>query len=254
MVGGLTVRHVVVAGATDGIGRALAIEYARRGWRVALLGRDPARLEAAVAEARGASPGELVTGVAWDATDAARAAPALEEAARALGQIDLLLYVAGAMHAGATAAERADGAARMIDVNLTGAVRLLEHAADYMVAAGRGRIVGVGSIAGDRVRKGNPAYGASKAGLHAYLEGLRHRLHGTGVAVSTIKPGWVRTRMLPEGGPRFPPAVTAEAAARLVARGLERGREVFSVPRWWGLVSLGLRATPRFLYKRIAPP
>jgi short-subunit dehydrogenase len=141
----------------------------------------------------------------------------------------------------------------MLDVNVVGAIRLLEHAAAYMTAAGRGRLAAVGSVAGDRGRKGNPAYGASKAALDTYLEGLRHRLQGTGVGVSTVKPGYVRTRMLPVAARTFPPAISAEDAARRIVRGLDRGRDVFYVPAWWALVSRLLRLTPRFLYKRIAP-
>jgi len=247
-------KHVALAGATTGIGLALAREYARAGWRVALLGRDPERLESAVASARSVSPGEVVVGVLWDATDPRRAGPALDEAARALGQIDLVVYVAGLMVGGGDPDRRGEAAAEMMDVNALGAIRLIEHAADYMVLAGRGRIAAIGSIAGDRGRKGNPAYGASKAALDAYLEGLRHRLHGTGVGVSTIKPGFVKTRMLPKDQRAFPPAISAEDAASRIVRGLDRGRDVFYVPGWWGLISWALRVTPRSLFKRIAPP
>ena len=247
-------KHVALAGATHGIGLALAIEYARRGWRVAVLGRDPADLAAAVAAARSASAGEMVVGVLWDATDPGRSGPAFDEAARALGQVDLLVYVAGLLLSGGDAKRLGEDAARMMEVNVTGAIRLLEHGAEYMKAAGRGRLAAVGSIAGDRGRKGNPAYGASKAALDAYLEGLRHRLHGSGVGVSTVKPGFVRTRMLPATAPSFPPAISAEDAARRIARGLARGRDVFYVPAWWALVSWVLRMMPRFLFKRLAPP
>ena len=247
-------KHVVLAGATEGIGLALARQFAQRGWRVALLGRNPARLRAAVGAARSVSPGETVVGIAWDATDPARAGPAFEEAARSLGQVDLLVYVAGEQLTGEGPEGRGAAAAHMMEVNVTGAMRLLEHAAEYMVAVGRGRLAGVGSIAGDRGRKGHPAYGASKAALDTYLEALRHRLHGTGVGVSTVKPGFVRTRMLRADVPAFPPAISAEDAARRIVRRLERGRDVFYVPAWWALVSCALRLTPRFLYKRLAPP
>ena len=163
------------------------------------------------------------------------------------------MYVAGLLLTAEQPGSRADAAARMLDVNVVGAIRLLEHAAEYMAAAGRGRLAAVGSIAGDRGRKGNPAYAASKAALDVYLEGLRHRLHGSGVGVTTVKPGFVRTRMLRPDAPGFPPAISADEAARRIARGLERGRDVFYVPAWWAFVSWALRLTPRFLYKRVAP-
>jgi short-subunit dehydrogenase len=220
---------------------------------VGLLGRDARRLEAAAGVVRAASAGEAVAAVRWDAADPADAGRAFGDVARALGQVDLLVYVAGLSLTGASAEERGDAAARMMEVNVTGAIRLLEHGAEYMVAAGRGRLAGVGSIAGDRGRKGNPSYAASKAALDAYLEGLRHRLHGTGVGVSTVKPGYVRTRMLPEEAGAFPPAIDAPEAARRIVRGLGLGRDVFYVPAWWALVSWAVRLTPRALFKRIAP-
>jgi short-subunit dehydrogenase len=73
------------------------------------------------------------------------------------------------------------------------------------------------------------------------------------VGVSTVKPGFVRTRMLKDQTRSFPPAVSAEDAARVIANGLERGRDEFFVPWWWSLVAFGLRVLPTFLYKRIAP-
>jgi short-subunit dehydrogenase len=172
--------------------------------------------------------------------------PVLDGLVESLGQMDLLIYCAGVME------EQAEGAERMLVVNVLGAVDVLEWAADRLVEAGEGRVAALGSVAGDRGRSGNPVYGASKAALHTYLEGLRHRLHSTGVGVTTVKPGWVRTRMLGDV-PSFPPSVAASRAAELIVRGLEAGRDVFYVPRWWWLVSAMLRALPRPLFKRVAP-
>ncbi|HSR41264.1 MAG TPA: SDR family NAD(P)-dependent oxidoreductase, partial [Longimicrobiales bacterium] len=135
-----------------------------------------------------------------------------------------------------------------------GAIHVLERAADYFEAAGGGRIAAIGSVAGDRGRRGHPVYGASKAALHQYLEGLRHRLHGSGVGVTTVKPGWVRTRMLGEEAAGSRLAVDVDRAAEDVIRGLRQGRDVFYVPWWWGTVALALRVMPRTVYKRIAPP
>lgn len=104
-------------------------------------------------------------------------------------------------------------------VNVIGAVAFLEFAAGYLEEVGRGRIAAIGSVAGERVRKGHPAYGASKAALHSYLEGLRHRLHGSGVAVSTVKPGWVDTKLIKESPWA---AIEPDSAARKIVGGLER--------------------------------
>lgn len=236
----------MLVGATHGIGLALAEAYAERSWRVGLVGRDPDRVRDEVLRLRDAFPGTTVEGGVLDVTRRDEVASALETLTVALGQVDLLIYCAGVM------GEGPGEAAGMLAVNVLGAVDVLEWGAARLGEAGEGRLAAIGSVAGDRGRKGNPVYGASKAALHAYLEGLRHRLHPAGVGVTTVKPGWVRTRMLGEV-PRFPPSVAPSRAAELIVAGVEAGRDVVYVPRWWWLVSAGLRALPRAVFKRVAP-
>ncbi len=257
---GALVRHVVLVGATDGIGRALAAAYLERSWRVAVVGRSPAKVDATLADLAAAFPGSTVVGGVLDVTERASVVPAMEATLAALGQMDLLVYCAGTMEGeGRTRPPDADGvaaasdAALLLAVNFLGAVDVLEWGARYFTEAGTGRLAAIGSVAGDRGRKGSPIYAAAKAALHQYLEALRHRLHPAGVGVTTIKPGWVSTRMLGEV-PRFPPAISPERAARLIVGKLDRGRDGFYVPAWWGPLSLVLRAVPRPLYKRVAPP
>lgn len=245
-------KHVVLVGATDGIGRALAHHFAEQGWRVGVLGRDPGKLERVADSVRERAPGvPLAATAVCDVTDHQRIAPALDQLLGDLGQMDLLVYCAGVMESGDSPARRASAARKMFAVNVDGAIHVLELAADYFEDAGRGHVAALGSVAGDRGRKGNPSYCASKAALHTYLEGLRHRLHGTGVAVSTVKPGWVKTRMLEDH--QKPGAVSPEVAARKIAAGLAKGREEFYVPGWWRLVAAAIRWTPSFLFKRVGP-
>lgn len=253
--GGVPVKHVVLAGATDGIGRALAAAYLRRGWRVGVLGRDPGKLEDVLTELRTDEPEGVVRGVVCDVRDPEAIRRAFDEILRRLGQMDLLVYCAGAMPPyGEDLEERLAGVRPTMEVNVTGAIDLLERGADYFVSVGEGRLAAIGSVAGERGRKGHPVYGASKAALHQYLEGLRHRLHSHGVGVTTIKPGWVRTRMLDEDVSGSPAAVEPERAAEIIVRGLERGRDAFYVPGWWAGVALVLRLLPRSLFKRFGPP
>jgi hypothetical protein len=240
-------RHVVLVGATDGIGLALARAYLERSWRVGLLGRDPAKVEEVVATLAGGYPGATMIGGVWDVTDRVAAVPALEGMLAELGQMDLLVYCAGVIEEGP------GEVARMFDVNVLGAMAAMEWGADYFVQAGRGRLAALGSVAGDRGRKGKPCYAASKAALHTWLQGMRHRLHGTGVGVTTIKPGWVRTRMLGDV-PGFPPSISPARAAAVIAGALDAGREMVYVPWWWEAISVGLRLMPRPVFKRLAPP
>lgn len=241
-------KSVVLVGATDGIGAALAKALLERSCRVAVLGRERRKLEALVASLLEGRPDARVLGIQLDVTAPTGVVHgALHEAVESLGQMDLIVYCAGTSGEGPTTPED------VFAVNTVGAIRVLEWAANYLSERGTGRIAAIGSVAGDRGRAGSPVYAASKAGLHQYLEGLRNRLHPAGVGVTTVKPGWVRTRML-GAVPRFPPSTTAERAARSIARGLLTGRDAFYVPSWWGIVSLALRLMPRPLYKRLAPP
>ena len=247
-------KHVVLVGATDGIGRALASEYLRRGWRVCVVGRDREKLDGVLAELREEEPGGRVIGTVCDVAARGPCIEAFRGTLREMGQMDLLVYCAGAMAPEGDAESRARAAAVDMAVNVVGAVHWLELAADYFQSLGRGRVAAIGSVAGERGRKGAPVYGASKAALHQYMEGLRHRLHGSGLGVSTIKPGWVATRMLREEAHGSRLTIPVERAAEIIADGLDRGRESFYVPRRWAPVAWALRVTPRFLYKRMAPP
>ena len=249
-------RTVVLCGATDGIGLALARWYASRGWHVGILGRDAAKLARVAGELRAA--GGTVSTALCDVRDPPAAAAGFSAVLGALGGMDLFVYCAGVLHPGDGVSNDAAADRETMDVNATGAVHLLGVAADHCRVARGGHLAAIGSIAGDRGRKGDPAYCASKAALHTCLEGLRNRLHPFGVRVTTVKPGWVRTRMLArrEGTAGGWPAgsITTEEAARRIARRLERGSEVFYVPAWWGLVAFALRHTPRFVFKRLGPP
>ena len=208
-------RHVILVGATHGIGLALAEAYAERSWRVGLVGRSAPLVRQEVERLRQSFPGTLVQGGVLDVTRRDQVAPTLDALVVALGQVDLLVYCAGVMDEGPKATPR------MLDVNVRGAVDVLEWGAARLVEAGEGRLAAVGSVAGDRGRKGNPV--------------------------------WVRTRML-GAVPGFPPSVAPSRAAELIVRGLDAGRDVFYVPRWWWMISQVLQTLPRPIFKRMAPP
>ncbi len=246
-------KRVVVVGATDGLGKALAAEYASRGSWVCLVGRGAAKLEAVRGEIASRYPDATVTAVVCDLCEWERIAPAFRDAIAAIGHCDLFVYNAGVMyHGDGVTAESAKDRETM-EVNAVAAVGMLGLAANYFQTARRGQIAAISSIAGDRGRKGNPAYNASKAALTTYLEGLRNRLFPFGVTVSTVKPGFIATKMT-AGKPGLFWVVPPGEAARIIADRLERGHEVFYVFRRWGLFGLALRHVPRFLFKRIGPP
>jgi short-subunit dehydrogenase len=247
------VKRVILVGATDGLGKALAEVYAARGFWVTILGRSREKLDALVADLGRRYPIATVKGVVCDVADPARLEPAFHEALAATGHCDLFLYNAGVMHHGdgVTSVPALD--AETMEVNAVAAMRLLGLAANWFRVAARGQIAGISSIAGDRGRKGNPAYNASKSALTTFLEGLRNRLAPFGVTVSTVKPGYVGTRMT-SGKPGLFWVAPAGEAARIIADRLEKRHEVFYVYRRWALVACAMRLAPRFLFKRLGPP
>jgi short-subunit dehydrogenase len=246
-------KRIILVGATDGIGKALAEHWASRGFWVTLTGRSGEKVEAIASDLRARFPDATVNGVTCDLLDRSRLAPAFSEAIAKTGHCDLFVYVAGVLKEtdGVTSVPADD--VETFDVNMVSAAVMLGLAANYFRAARRGQIVGISSIAGDRGRKGQPAYNASKAALTAFLEGLRNRLHPFGVKVTTVKPGFVATKMM-GGRTGLPWTAPADVAARTIARRVERGDEVFYVYRRWGLLGLALPHVPRFLFKRFGPP
>jgi decaprenylphospho-beta-D-erythro-pentofuranosid-2-ulose 2-reductase len=138
-----------------------------------------------------------------------------------------------------------------VSINLTAAISVLEPFA-LICEQRRGGFIGVvSSVAGDRGRQSNYIYGASKAGLSAYTQGLRNRLHKVGVPVTTIKPGFVDTKMT-FGLPLPKPLVASPAAAgKAIHRAVTRGRDVAYVPFFWQYIMLLIRAIPEWQFKKM---
>jgi short-subunit dehydrogenase len=249
--------RVLLVGATDGIGLELAKEYLRVGSIVGIVGRSAERTESVRNGLAEEFEAKLVHTSVCDVKDRSRSQLSFGEITDEMEGIDLLVFCAGIFHAEKpprTADARslnAENDLDTFDVNLMGAVSWVAAAVNLFLKQGSGHVALLGSIAGDRGRPGNPSYCASKAAIEAYLEGVRARLHSAGIAVSTVKPGFVKTKML--GGKDAPGAIEPDDAARRIKRGLDRRRDVFYVPHWWGLVGLAMKLIPGPLFKRIAP-
>jgi decaprenylphospho-beta-D-erythro-pentofuranosid-2-ulose 2-reductase len=250
----------IVIGASGGIGAALARELTGRGYSVALVGRRHDALEPLCREinaARSADEQSVPAARAYqhNVTDGETASALFDAIRRDLGaggsELRAVVYAAGVMPGGTRGAWSFDDERAAIETNLTGAIRWLDLAAEAFRRIGRGTVVGISSVAGDRGRKGNSAYMASKAGLSVYLESLRYRLHGTGVRVVTVKPGYVATPMT--AGMKLPkPLVVApEVVAQRIARLCEGGPTVAYVPGYWRIIMAVVRAVPAALMPRL---
>lgn len=240
---------LVVFGATSGIAREVTREWLRRGRDAVLVGRDEAALRAEAADLK-VRTGRDCPVFVWDLLDrdhhAARFA-ALDRLHAPGG----LFFAAGLLAPEAVLEADPEATRRLLDVNLTEPLIVLNLFAARFRERGEGFIAVLSSVAGDRGRAANKTYGASKAGLSAWLEGLRAALHGTGVRVLTIKPGPVRTPMTAGyKGPAFLLADPARVATRIVDA-LERGRAVTYAPGYWRGVMALVRALPEALARRV---
>jgi short-subunit dehydrogenase len=232
------------------MGRALARKLARRGDSLFLLGRNPLELERSARdlEAHGAPPD---VGMAHcDLLDPDSFEPALEAADRALSGFDTLIVTAG-LFATQDALE-ADAAARahLLAADFANTVQICELARERLLARGGGTLCVFSSVAGERGRKPVILYGAAKAGLSHYLEGLDHKFRAQGLRVVTVKPGFVKTGMT-EGLDPPPFAGEPDAVADTVVRALDRGTPVVYAPGIWRFVMLVIRVLPRAVMRRI---
>jgi len=244
--------NVVFLGATRGIGRALARRLALRGDRLFLLGREPADLERSARdlEARGGVPAASVGVARCDLLEPETFASALDQAHAALGRLDAVVVTAGLFARQEKLESDPELARRLLEADFSGTVLFCEEARRRLLAAGGGRLCVLSSVAGERGRKPVVLYGAAKAGLSRYLEGLDHRYRAQGLVVVTVKPGFVRTSMT-EGLPEPPFAGEPEEVACRIERALDRGTPLVYAPPIWRWVMLVIRLLPRFIMRRV---
>ncbi len=239
----------IILGASSSMARALARALAGRGAGLLLAGRDLEDLRRTAADclARGAS---LAEAIRFDARRPETFAPLIARAEREDGMISAAVFV-GSMPEQAAVDADPPLLEGVVQDSFTGPARLLQMLAPAMEARGGGTILGVGSVAGDRGRVGNYAYGAAKAGFHTYLSGLRSRLARSGVHVVTVKPGFVDTAMTWGLEGMFLVASPEKVAADML-RAAERRRNVIYTPFFWRWIMLIIRAIPEPLFKRLS--
>ena len=236
--------RVIVIGASSGIGAGLVKVLAQRGSQVAAVARRRPELEALAEECEG-----QVTAYVHDVRQLDEVPLLFDEIAAKLGGVDLVVYAAGVMPEIEEGEYNTAKDEQMLRVNLMGAIAWLNLAAARMEQQGKGAIVGISSVAGDRGRRGNPVYTASKAGLNAYLEALRNRVSRYGVNVVTVKPGPVDTPMT-AGSPQ-PLIISTERCVQGILRLVDQDRPVTGyVPRIWGIIMWLIRGVPSFLFRR----
>ncbi|MDQ1048065.1 decaprenylphospho-beta-D-erythro-pentofuranosid-2-ulose 2-reductase [Streptomyces sp. V4I2] len=243
-----TPQSLLVLGGTSQIALATARRLiARRTRTVWLAGRPTLALETAASELR--ALGADVHTVAFDALDPDSHETALGKVFSE-GDVDMVLLAFGILGDQAHDEREPASAVRVAQTNYTGAVSAGLVAARALQTQGHGSLVVLSSVAGERARRSNFIYGSSKAGLDAFAQGLGDALHGTGVHVMVVRPGFVRSKMT-AGLEETPLATTPEAVATAIELGLRRRSQTVWVPGALRVVMSALRHVPRGVFRRL---
>lgn len=241
----------VLLGATSGMGREIARILAMRGDRIFLLGRTAEDLQRSALdlEFRYTSP----TTVGYALCDLERPehfTPALNAADSALDQFDTVIITAALFATQAELEADPDLLRRLLNINVVNTILFCEQVRERLLNRGGGQLAVFSSVAGDRGRSPVVLYGASKASISAYLEGLDHKFHSQGLSVLCIKPGFVKTEMTAN---LTPPPFAGDPihVAKDVVRALDRRQAVLYTPASWSLIMSAIRSLPRSVMRRI---
>ncbi|THF65387.1 SDR family oxidoreductase [Pseudothauera rhizosphaerae] len=233
-----------MTGASSGLGEALARHYAASGARLGLV----ARRADALARLAGELPGETLV-LPADCGDPAAMREVADRFIAECGVPDVVIANAG-VSVGTLTEHAEDFAAfeRVLRTNLLGMVATFQPFVAPMRERGSGRLAGIASVAGVRGLPGAGAYSASKAGTISYLESLRVELHGSGIKVVTVAPGYIATPMTAVNPYPMPFLLPADEAARRIAAAIAAGRRWTVVPWQMGVAARLLRWMPAALY------
>jgi short-subunit dehydrogenase len=247
-------KTVFITGASSGIGRALALEFAARGYDLFLTARRLDALEQVRVEIASSDPARRVEIRQLDVTDDADVASAIAEAADAFGRCDIVVANAGIGNSGQVGDGNVEHGRSIVETNLIGAMATVDAAVALFRRQGGGQVVGITSVAGVRGLPGSSSYSASKAGLSVYLESVRAETYGEPIKVTTLAPGYIDTPINQDMKSR-PFLIDVEKGARISADLIERGVGHAFVPRFpWNVVAPLLRRLPTAWLVRSTPP
>jgi decaprenylphospho-beta-D-erythro-pentofuranosid-2-ulose 2-reductase len=240
----------LVIGASSGIGAELARQLGGHGCPVALVSRRKSELDSIAGDINRIAGRELAKVYVADVTDYAIASSVILSVVNDMGGLDLVVYSSGVMPI--ISPDEYDFAKdkSIIDVNITAAVAWLNPVAERFARAKSGIIVGIGSVAGDRGRRGYPVYNSSKAFLETYLEALRNRLGQHGVQVLTVKPGFVETPMTASMKLPFK-AAKVDVTATAIIDAVEGGGGVLYTPSFWRAIMFAVKLVPSGIMQKL---
>lgn len=239
-------RNVLILGATSAIAAEAAVLYASRGERLHLVGRNADKLAAVAARCTHATVTTAVADFAALPHDAA----VIDAAVAALGHVDVALIAHGDLGDQLASERTFDEADAILRANLTSVVALLIPLANHLESRRGGRLGVITSVAAERGRPRNYTYAAAKGALNTYLQGLRTRLYGAGVTVTTLKLGPVDTPMTRDHG-KHALFAKPDVVARDIVRAVDRGAAEVFVPSIWAVIMPVVRNTPERIFQLI---
>jgi short-subunit dehydrogenase len=244
-------KRIVIVGATSAMAEQCARRWAQAGQvQLVLVGRSAERLEATAQDLRVRGQG-VTTAVHQVDFESATAVAALVKELAGQGAIDIALIAHGSLPDQAQCEADLGLAAAALSINGVSPVLFAEAFAGVMQQAGRGALAIIGSVAGDRGRKSNYVYGAAKGLVERYAQGLQHRLAGSSVTVTLIKPGPTDTPMTAHLKQQGAKLASVEAVAQEIVQGIAAGRPELYTPGKWALIMLVIRNLPRAIFHRM---
>ncbi len=243
---------VLIFGATSAIAQAIARRLVARGCSVYAVGRNPDKLRALLDDLSvRAGPDQVVDVCSADLDRIEDHAEWFARAERALGAVDTVLIAHGTLPDQRDCESTVAAMLQQVHTNALSAMALAAEAANRLEPAGRGMIVAIGSVAGDRGRQSKYVYGSAKGMLAIFLQGLRNRLAPRGVRVLTVKPGFVATPMTAAFANKGLLWASPDRVARDIVNAMQKGRDVLYTPWFWKGIMWVIRCIPERVFKRL---
>ncbi|MFT4518373.1 MAG: decaprenylphospho-beta-D-erythro-pentofuranosid-2-ulose 2-reductase [Halioglobus sp.] len=242
-------KKILVFGASSAIAHALLKLYATQGSTFFLAGRSEDKV-AAVADDLIARGGKLGGSYCYDFSDSTKHENCLAQARESLGEIDVAIVAHGTLPDQLECEASVAAVSACVEDNFSSAIAIMQTCAQQLATQGRGTLAVMSSVAGDRGRKSNYSYGACKAGIDAFIQGLQGRFAGSKIKVVNIKPGMIESPMTQEmeHGALWS---TPEKIAPGIYRAIEKGSAVVYLPGYWRLIMWVIRMLPASIMARL---